>query len=201
MKIRKEKKSDYFEVENLTREAFWNIYRPGCFEHLVVHKIRTDKDFVKKLDFVIEEDGKLIANIIYALGNIKTNHGQEKILIFGPVSVHPEYQKRGYGKALINYTLEKAKKLGYPAVVITGNPDYYSKFGFVPASRYGIYYEGMDKNEEAPFFMIKVLNEDKIKNLKGVYSEPSCYIVDENELEEFDKRFPKKKKLKKKGQL
>lgn len=202
MKIRKESKKDYFEVENVTREAFWNVYRPGCFEHFVIHKLRADEDFVKELDYIIEEDGKIISNIVYALGRIKKDNGKvEKVLIFGPVSVLPDYQKKGYGKAIINYTLKRAEKLGYAGVFIVGNPDYYKKYGFVPASKYGIFYEGMDKNEEAPFFMVKVFDESKIKKLKGVYSDPVCYKVDQKEVDDFDKNFCKKRKLKRPGQL
>lgn len=114
MKIRLENKNDYFEVENLTREAFWNVYRPGCFEHLVVHDLRKDKCFVKELDYVIEENGKIIANIVYAKGKLKLENGKSKeILLFGPVSVLPEYQKQGYGKKIIQYTMQKAKDLGF----------------------------------------------------------------------------------------
>ena len=126
MKIRLERKNDYFEVENLTREAFWNVYRPGCFEHLVIHKLRDDSAFVKELDYVIELDSKIIANIVYAKGKITLEDGSiQDTLIFGPVSVLPEYQKKGYGCKLINYTLELASKIGYPFILITGNPNYY----------------------------------------------------------------------------
>lgn len=200
MKIRLEDEKDYYEVENLTREAFWNVYRPGCFEHLVIHKLRNDSSFVKELDYVIEEDSKIVANIVYAKGNLKQDNGDViDTLIFGPVSVLPEYQKKGYGKKIINYTLKLAKELGYPYVLITGNPDYYKKYGFESSSKYEIYYEGMNKEDEAPFFMIKVL--DKSRLTKGIYSDPSVYNIDEKELEEFDKNFPKKIREKREGQL
>lgn len=202
MKIRLEEKRDYFEVENLTRESFWNLYRPGCFEHFVLHKMRKDKCFIKELDYVIEENGKIIANIVYAKGKIKLKDDIiNDILIFGPVSVLPEYQKKGYGKTLIEYTMNIAKELGYNEVVITGNPEYYKRFGFESASKYNIYYEGMDLNEEAPFFMIKILNKDNFDINFGVYSDPDCYNVDDKELDEFDKKFPAKIKEKREGQL
>ena len=105
MKIRLEEEKDYFEVENLTREAFWNVYRPGCFEHLIVNKIRKDKCFVKDLDYVIEDDDKIVANIIYAKTRLKFDNGKEKeTLLFGPVSILPEYQRKGYGSRIIEYT-------------------------------------------------------------------------------------------------
>lgn len=202
MIIRLEKEKDYFETENLTREAFWNVYREGCFEHLIIHNLRKDKSFVKELDYCIEIDNKIIANIVYAKGKLKLENGDiREILIFGPVSVLPEYQKKGYGEKLINYTIEKAKELGFDAIVIMGNPNYYKKFGFESCSKYKIYYEGLDKNEEAPFFMIKILNDNNIENLKGIYSDPDCYKADEKELEEFDKKFPFKIKEKIEGQI
>lgn len=197
MIIRLEEEKDYFETENLTREAFWNVYREGCFEHLIIHNLRKDKSFVKELDYCIEIDNKIIANIVYAKGKLKLENGDiREILIFGPVSVLPKYQKKGYGEKLINYTIEKAKELGFDAIVIMGNPNYYKKFGFESCSKYKIYYEGLDKNEEAPFFMIKILNDNNIENLKGIYSAPDCYKADEKELEEFDKKFPFKIKEK-----
>lgn len=202
MIIRLEEEKDYFETENLTREAFWNVYREGCFEHLIIHNLRKDKSFVKELDYCIEIDNKIIANIVYAKGKLKLENGDiREILIFGPVSVLPKYQKKGYGEKLINYTIEKAKELGYDAIVIMGNPNYYKKFGFESCSKYKIYYEGLDKNEEAPFFMIKILNDNNIENLKGIYSAPDCYKADEKELEEFDKKFPFKIKEKIEGQI
>jgi len=202
MKIRLEENKDYFEVENLTREAFWNLYRPGCFEHFVLHKMREDKCFVKELDYVIELDGKIIANIVYAKGKIKLKDDSIKdILIFGPVSVLPEYQKKGYGKMLIEYTMNLAKELGYSEIVITGNPEYYKRFGFESASKYNIHYDGMDLNEEASFFMIKILNKDKFNIKFGIYNDPDCYDVDDEKLDEFDKKFPLKVKEKREGQL
>ena len=157
--IRLEQEEDYREVENLTREAFWNVYRPGCTEHLVLHNLRKEACFVPELDYVIEDDGKIIAHIAYAKGSLKTEDGRtETSLLFGPVSVLPEYQGRGYGSKLIQFTLEKARELGYPAVVITGNPAYYSRFGFEPAAKHGIYLHGMDKSQEAPFFLVKILD-------------------------------------------
>lgn len=202
MKIRLEEEKDYKIVENLVRETFWNVYRPGCFEHLVIHNLRKDPCFVKELDYIIEENETIIGNIVYALANLKSQENEEeKILIFGPVSIIPKYQNKGYGRKLIEYTLAKAKDLGYSAVAITGDPNYYHRFGFESASKYDIYYNGLDKTEESPFFMIKILDKEKIANLKGIYSDPNCYNIDEKKLEEFDKKFPEKIKKRQKGQL
>ena len=107
--------------------------------------------------------------------------------------LNPEYQGAGYGKKLIKFTLKKAKELGYPAVVITGKPEYYEKFGFKPASKYNIFYEGME-NKENPFFMVKVLDKHKMKGIYGIYTDPDVYTVNQEEVEQFDKKFPKRKK-------
>lgn len=198
MEIRLENKKDYFEVENLIREAFYNVYRPGCFEHFVVHNLRNDKSFIKELDYVLIVDNKVIGNIVYSLGKLKYDSGLEKnILTFGPVSILPLYQHKGYGEKLINYTMEKAYKLGFNEIVITGNPNYYKKYGFESASKYNIYYEGLDKNEESPFFMIKIFDKNKFENSDAVYSDPDCFNVNNDALEIFDKKFPHKEIVKK----
>lgn len=203
MIIRLEEEKDYLEVENLIREAFWNVYRPGCYEHFIVHHLRKDKCFVKELDYVIELNQQIIASIVYAKGNLKLEDGtNENILLFGPVSVLPAYQHQGYGKRIINYTISKAKELGYQAIVITGNPEYYKKYGFKSCFHYDIFYEGMDKTKQTPFFMIKILDNRDIDKLKGVYRDPDCYLeIDKEELEIFDQLFPYKIKEKKAGQL
>lgn len=202
MIIRQEQQKDYKEVENLTREAFWNVYRPGCFEHFILNKMRKDECFIPQLDYLIEENNKIVAHIAYAKAFVVDDNGEKhQIAIFGPLSVLPEKQKQGYGSKLIKYTLNKAKQLGYALVAITGNPNYYHRFKFESASKFGIYYEGLPKTQDAPFFMVKVLDKTKAKNIKGVYSDPQVYSADDGEVEEFDKNFPPKIKEKKQGQL
>lgn len=202
MKIRPEQTNDHREVENLVREAFWNVYRPGCSEHLILHNLRKDPSFVPELDYVLEENGRIAGQIAYAKGKLVLDAGGETpLLLFGPVGVLPEFQGRGFGTKLIRETLQKAAALGWPAVVITGAPAYYAGFGFESASKHGIYYEGMDRSAEAPFFMVKILDSERARELKGTYSDPPCYLVDEAELEEFDRQFALKKKEVRPGQL
>lgn len=201
IKFRLEEEKDYKEVENLIREAFWNVYRPGCFEHYVIHKLHSEKCFEKSLTYLAEKDGKIIAAIFYSLGSITRSDGvKEDCLTFGPVGVLPEYQKRGYGKAIIEFSMKQAEKQGFDKVVITGNPDYYKQFGFEPAFNYGIHYIGMDENDEAPFFMCKVFKAEK-KISGGTYTDPECFETEEKEVDKFDKNFPPKKKEKLPGQL
>lgn len=200
MLIRLEEEKDYREVENLNREAFWNMYRPGCLEHLLIHRLRNDDCYVKELGYVVEDNGIIVAHIAYAKAKLITDQGEEKeILIFGPVCVLPEKQGQGYGELIIDYTLARAAEMGYPMVAITGNYGYYKRFGFDYATKYGIYYNGVDRDEETPFFMVKVLDEERIDGLKGTYYDPECYNISEAEADEFDKQFPEKKKSVKRG--
>lgn len=203
MKIRLEEEQDYKAVEALTREAFWNVYRPGCVEHLILHNLRTDPCFVPELDYVLEDDQRqIVANIAYAKGSLVSEDGRAKdLLLIGPVSVLPAHQQKGYGTQLLNFTLERAKQLGYPAVVLTGSPVYYNRFGFVPAAEYGIYYTGTDNKEPFPFFMVKVFDEQEVKQLQGIYADPACYFVEDAEVTEFDKQFTPRRKEVKPGQL
>lgn len=202
MEIRLEKQEDYEEVENLVREAFWNVYQPGCVEHYLLHQLRNDPSFVPELDYVVEEKGRVVAQIAYAKGEYRSDDGRKQpLLLFGPVGVLPEFQKQGYGSALIRFTLERAKALGWPAVVITGNPAYYSRFGFEPAGKYGIYHAMVSREEEFPVFQIKVLDPSKLPPAPGTYWDPGCYDVSQEEVDVFDRQFPEKRKEVRPGQL
>ena len=200
MDIRLEKRTDYKEVEHLVREAFWNIYRPGCYEHLIIHNMRHDSSFIPQLDYIIEKDNKIIAQIAYSTNDVVVNDEKiETVVTLGPVCVHPDYQRRGYGSKIIEYTLEKAKEMDIPYVFTIGDEGFYNRFGFEEASKYGVQFN--DVTGETPFFMIKVLNEDEMENINGIYKDNECFNVDKEELELFDKKFPPKKKEKREGQL
>lgn len=202
MIIRLEEPKDYREVEHLTREAFWNKYRPGCMEHYVLHCYRSRPEFVKELDYVVEEAGKIVAHIMYSYAQITGDDGRTvPILIFGPVSVLPEEQGKSYGSRLIRHTLDLAEKMGCGAVAITGDPGYYHRFGFVSGSRLGIYYDGVPRSEEAPFFMVKELKEGFLRDITGVYRAPEGYCVEDAAVDAFDADFPTKEKKKLPGQL
>lgn len=196
--IRIEEEKDYFNVENLTREAFWNVYRPGCFEHYVLHEFRKNKDFIKELDFVLEVNNEIIGHIMFARNVIRTVSGEIPILTFGPFSISPKYKHKGYGTILLNYALEKAKEFGGNVIAITGNFDFYSKFGFVKGKDVGVLYED---DKDADYFLIKELKEGCLKNIKGYYKDNDGYFVKEEDVEEFDKLFPYKKKEILSGQL
>lgn len=200
--IRLETPNDYRKVENLTREAFWNVYRPGCMEHYVLHCYRDREDFVPKLDFVMEKDGEIIGHVMYVRAKIQADDGREiPIMTFGPISIAPEYKRKGYGKALLDYSMEKAKKMGVGALCMEGNIDFYGKSGFVVASTKGIHYYAEPREEEVPYFLLKELKEGFLDGITGVYHTPEGYFVDEKAVEKFDADFPSKEKLKLPGQL
>lgn len=200
--IRLEEKKDHREVENLVREAFWNVYRPGCLEHYVLNQLRNDAAFVPELDFVMEKDNKIIGQNIFVRANIKVDDGREvPIMTMGPICIAPEFKRKGYGKILLDYSLKKAAELGCGALCFEGNIDFYGKSGFSFASQYGIRYHGLPEGEDASFFLCRELIPGYLDGITGEYSTPKGYFVDEAEADEFDKLFPYKKKLKLPGQL
>jgi len=190
--LRLEEEKDFSAVENLTREAFWNIYRPGCDEHLLVHNIRTTKEFIKDLDYVAVFNDEIIGNIIYAKAKIIDVNKEYNVLTFGPVSVLPIYQKKGIGKKLIEHTIARAKEMGFNAIIIYGNPKYYGRFGFKNSKDYGI--TDMEGNYSDALLALE-LYPKALENINGKFFEGEAYKIDKEELEIFEKNFPYKEKL------
>lgn len=200
--IRNERKDEYRIVENLVRESFWNVYRPGCLEHYVLNQLRDDPAFVTELDFVMEKDGEIIGQNIFMRTEIQADDGRKiPIMTMGPIGILPEYKRQGYGKILLDYSLDRAKEEGCKAVCFEGNIDFYGKSGFAPANQYGIRYHGVPEGEDASFFLCKELVPGYFDGITGEYTTPQGYFVDENEAESFDREFPYKEKLKLPGQL
>ena len=200
--IRLETKDDYRNVENLTREAFWNVYRPGCMEHYVLHCYRDDPAFVPELDFVMELNGELIGQVIYVRSEIDCDDGRTvPIMTFGPIGIAPAYKRQGYGKKLLDYSMEKAKEMGAGALAITGNILFYGKSGFVPAKTKGVRYAD---DHEADYFLIKELTPGFLDGISGTYKDPEGYFVCEKDpegFEQFEATFTMMEKLKLQGQL
>jgi len=190
--IRPEEKRDYDEVEKLTREAFWDIYKPGCDEHLLAHKLRKTTAFIPELDFVAEFNGRIVGNIMYSKAKvIDENASGHEVITFGPVSVLPEMQKRSIGSKLIEHTKRLAAKLGYRGIFIYGNPAYYHRFGFQNAERFGISTsEGSNFDE----FMALELYPGALEGISGRFCEDSVFKIDTDELEEFEQKFPFREK-------
>lgn len=200
--IRNETKEDYRKVEYLIREAFWNVYRPGCSEHYVLHCYRDDPAFVPELDFVMELNGEIIGQIIYVRSEIDCDDGKKlPIMTFGPIGIAPEYKRQGYGKRLLDYSMGKAKEAGVGALAITGNILFYGKSGFVPAKKKGVRYAD---DPEADYLLVKELTPGFLDGVSGTYKDPDGYFVCEKDLEAFERfeaTFPKKEKKKLPGQL
>ena len=200
--IRLERKEEYAQVENLVREAFWNVYRPGCSEHYVLHVLREDPAFVKELDFVMEKDGSLIGQNMFMRTVIEADDGRRiPVLTMGPICITPEKKRRGYGKKLLDYSLQKATQLGFGAVLFEGNIDFYGKSGFDFASRFGIRYHDLPEGADASFFLCKELIPGYLNGITGVYQTPKGYYVADADVEAFDKGFPAKEKQKLPGQI
>ena len=200
--IRLEKTEEHRETEALVREAFWNVYRPGCLEHYVLNQLRNDEAFVPELNFVMEKDGRLIGQNMFMRAAIKADDGSDlPIMTMGPICISPELQGQGYGKRLLDYSLEKAAELGCGALCFEGNINFYGKSGFTYASEFGIRYHGLPEGADASFFLCKELKKGYLDGISGEYTPPKGYFVDEEEAEEFDKQFPPKEKLKLPTQL
>ncbi len=200
--IRPERTEDYREVENLVRESFWNVYRPGCSEHYVIHVLRDDPAFVPELDFVMEQEGRLIGQNIFVRTVIEADDGRViPVLTMGPIGIAPDKKRRGYGKAILDFCLEKAAELGFGAVLFEGNILFYSHCGFDYARNFGIRYHDLPADADDSFFLCRELIPGYLDGITGVYQTPKGYYVDDTDVEAFDKSFPPKQKLKLPGQL
>ncbi|MDY0151995.1 MAG: N-acetyltransferase [Candidatus Cloacimonas sp.] len=190
--LRRETPADYSSVENLTREAFWNVHVPGCDEHYLAHVLRGSDFFIAELDFVAEYDGILVGNIMYANSHIASAEGViYPVLTFGPVSVLPQHQSKGIGSALILHTLALARELGHKIVVIYGDPEYYQRFGFIAGEQFGI------RSRDgffAPALQVLELVPRALNEINGRFCEAEVYSTDAQAAEEFEASFPPKPK-------
>lgn len=197
--IRPERAEERTAVENLVREAFWNVYRPGCLEHYVLHQLRQDPAFVLELNLVMELEGQIIGQVMYMRSAVTLEDGTKfPVMTFGPIGIAPEYKRQGYGLVLLNYSMELARKMGAGALCTEGNIDFYGKAGFVTGKSVGIRYAD---DPEADYFIVKELEPGFLDKVRGVYHDPAGYFMDEAEAIAFDAQFPPKQKQKLPGQL
>ena len=212
MIIRLETPKDYREVENLTRDAFWNVYRPGCTEHYVLNQYRTNPDFIPELDLVMEEGdgeyqspGKLIGHVMFSKAEIILDDGTNfPTWTFGPISIHPDYKRKGYGLKLLNYALEKAKEMGIGLLQMEGNIEFYRHAGFDLASKLNIHYHAEPRESEVPYFLAQELIPGYWDHREGTYCPPKGYFVADEHPEAFEAyeaTFPQKEKAFQEGQL
>ncbi|MBR6968899.1 MAG: N-acetyltransferase [Ruminococcus sp.] len=192
--IRRETEKDYRQVESLAREAFWNLSRPGCFEHYFIHIMRDHEDFVSELDYVAELGGRIVGSVMYCKSRLRDENGCEKnILTMGPLCVMPDCQRQGIGKALLEHTFEKAKEMGYDTVINFGNPDNYVARGYKSCKKYNVCFEG-DIFPAA--LLVKELAEGALDGRKWYYcpSDVDKPCDDAEAAERFDAQFPPKEK-------
>ncbi|PPD58762.1 GNAT family N-acetyltransferase [Dehalogenimonas etheniformans] len=190
--IRREQEEDYPLVEQLVRDAFWDVHVPGCCEHLVIHNLRKSQDFIPELDFIAEKDRRIVGQIAYARSAIRGENGQtHEVITFGPVSVIPELQNQGIGSLLITHTIALARGMGFPAIVIYGDPRYYSRFGFRCAEKYDI--RTFDGKFAAALLALE-LKPGALANMPGNFVESAAYSIDEEQLAQYDAGFPFKEK-------
>ena len=203
--IRREMPVDHRTVESLVRESFWNVYRPGCTEHFVLHRLRDDPAFVPELDFVMEKDGRIIGQNMFMRAAIRADDGRDiPIMTMGPICVAPAYKRQGYGKMLLDFSLERAAALGCGALCFEGNIAFYGKSGFDYAGNFGVRYHGLPEGADASFFLCRELIPGYLSGVTGVYTPPEGYFAAEREPEafaRFDAQFPPREKLKLPGQL
>ncbi len=196
--IRHEELKDYRKVEEINRDAFWNLYFPGCHEHYVVHKMREHRDFIKELSFVIEVDGEICGSIFYTHSKIILENAKEfKTISFGPVCIIPKYHRQGLGKKLISYSIKRAKERGYAGILTLGYPYHYEPYGFVGAKKYNIsmpdgkYYKGL---------LALPLFDGAFEGISGYAQFSDVFEVSQEEVDIFDKGFEYKEKLIQKSQ-
>ena len=200
--IRLEQPSDYRAVENLIRESFWNVYRPGCSEHYVMHVLRDDPAFIPALDLVMEKDGELIGQNMFMKTVIQADDGRTvPVLTMGPICIAPALKRQGWGKKLLDASLEKAAGMGFGAVLFEGNIGFYGHSGFDYARRFGIRYNDLPEGADDSFFLCRELIPGYLSGITGVYQTPQGYYVDDADVEAFDRAFPPKQKWKLPGQL
>ena len=203
--IRQETPDDYRAVESLVRESFWNVYRPGCYEHYVLHCLRNDPAFVRELDLVMEKDRRIIGQNMFMRAAIRADDGREiPIFTMGPICIANDLKRQGYGKILLDYSLEKAAELGCGALCFEGNIGFYGKSGFTYASRFGIRYHDLPEGADASFFLCRELIPGYLDGVTGVYGPPEGYFAAEKDpesFERFDAAFPPMEKKKLPGQL
>jgi predicted N-acetyltransferase YhbS len=192
--IQRTTKKDLFRTENITRESFWNLYRPGCVEHLILHNIRNSKAYISHLDLVAVFENEVIGHVISTKAKVADLvNNEHEILCVGPLSVLPEFQNKGIGSKLMNESIEVARESGYFGMILFGNPEYYHRFGFKNAKEYGI--ATKDGQNFEPFMALE-LHNDGLAGVKGRFYEDNAFEVHPDDLTEFEKKFPFKTKMK-----
>ena len=193
IQIRLERPTDYRETEHVVREAFWNHYSPGCTEHYLLHIMRRSPHFVPELDFVAVADGQIIGSVVFMKSFILGDDGNRyEVLSLGPIAVLPAFQRKGVGRRLIAHARNVATTMGHRAILLCGDPLYYTKVGFTAAEQFGI---RTAENKYMAALHVCPLYADALKDAAGRYVEDEIYNVDEAAAQAFDAQFPPKERI------
>ena len=188
--LREETPNDFRETENVMREAFWNHYSPACTEHFLCHCMRDCSAFIPELSLVATDGQKIVGAVMSLKSYILGDDGNRyEVLSLGPIGVLPDYQRMGIGSRLIARSKEIAKAMGFGAMLLCGDPDYYTRQGFVAAERFGI------RNAENCWMDALhacELSSGFLSSARGRYFEDEVYNVDETLAQEYDRSFPVK---------
>lgn len=185
-------KESFDKTEFLTREAFWNLYKPGCDEHLVLHQLRKGAGYIEELDMVAIRGDEIIGHIISTKARVVDDQKKEnEVLCVGPISVIPSHQNKGIGTKLLDHSIQEARNMGFRGMILFGDPGYYHRFGFKNAKEYGITTKDLQNFEP---FMALELRENGLDGVKGRFFEDEAFTINEEELMEFEKKFPARKK-------
>ena len=156
MRIRPEEHADAEAVREVNEAAFGS-----SLEADIVEKARKTAEPLVSL--VAEVDGEIAGHILFSPVALNGDHSVQ-LMGLGPMSVVPTSQRRGIGSALVREGLAQCQSKGCSAVVVLGHPEYYPRFGFVPASRYGITSE-YDVPDEV--FMLLELQPGSLQDVSG----------------------------------
>ena len=154
--------------------------------------MREHEDFIPELDFVMEQDGEIIGNIMYTKSRLIDEQGTEKqILTFGPVCIDPSHQRKGLGKLLLEHSFEKAAALGYDVIVIFGSPANYVSRGFQSCKKFNVCVEG---GKFPSAMMVKELIAGALDGKKWFYYDSPVMAVSEEDAQKFDDTLEKMEK-------
>ena len=196
--IRKETPADYHQTEWITQRAFWNKHHPGCSEHYLVHLLREDPDYLPELSRVALVNDTVVGAILYVKATLKTPEEAIPVLSFGPLCVEPDMQAKGVGGALLETTMRLAREAGWNGIVIYGEPDYYPLHGFSPCERWGI---TTPDGKNFPAFQGIELVPGGLAHPGARFFEPEVYDrLPQEQVNEYDKKFPYLEKLRLPGQ-
>lgn len=190
--IRQTTETDFRYTEEITRETFWDLFKPGCDEHLVLHNLRKSGSFVQELDLVAINDERIVGHIISTRAKVVAdNDNENEVLCVGPLSVIPEFQNQGIGSKLMYYCIKSAREIGFSGMLLFGHPDYYHRFGYVNAAEFGI---TTSEGQNFDPFMALELQPGSLKNISGKFIYDASFEVGNQELKEFEKEFPYREK-------